>query len=186
MGLASAITSLLARKRHESPWEVVDMRSVQPVPVWEDEDGQSLSLVFHLAAPRGISRDPSDFGFISSHLADLDVIYIHDGMVSRTYVFDVRKEQDFENALMFAQQQLLQEVQTKGYNILWREGWQVTLLRKGKKHRVEVRYVARPACVSSAKPLLTQSPPFMGVLREWRQSASHSYETTAPIVAAAA
>ncbi|ETW87486.1 hypothetical protein HETIRDRAFT_243376, partial [Heterobasidion irregulare TC 32-1] len=106
-------------RRQESPWEVVDSKSVEPVSIWDDEEVQSRPF------------------------PDLEIIYIHDTPVTRTYVFDIKKEKDFENALSFAQQQLLQEVRTKGYNVLWHESWRVTLFRKGKKHRVEVRYSGR-------------------------------------------
>lgn len=143
MGLASSFAAFVTR-RQESPWEVVDSKSVEPVSIWDDEE-------------------------------DLEIIYIHDTPVTRTYVFDIKKEKDFENALSFAQQQLLQEVRTKGYNVLWHESWRVTLFRKGKKHRVEVRYSGRPACLSSDKPLLSPSPPFLGVLNEMRQSSCSAY-----------
>ncbi|KAA1468595.1 hypothetical protein DENSPDRAFT_833956 [Dentipellis sp. KUC8613] len=110
---------------------------------------------------------------ICSHEDDLDIVYIHETDIVRTYVFDVRQAKDFHNALLFAQRQLQEEVRTKGYNALWSEGWQVTLLRKGKKHRVEVRYIARPACLAG-KPLRAYEPPFMGVLDEMRETTSRA------------
>ncbi|TFY76306.1 hypothetical protein EWM64_g7704 [Hericium alpestre] len=104
---------------------------------------------------------------------DLDVIYVHETDVVRTYMFDVRDEKDFHNALLFAQRQFVEEVRSKGYNTLWTEGWQATLLRKGKKHRIEVRYTARPACLSG-KPLQDHEPPFMAVLDDMRKTTSQS------------
>lgn len=38
MGLARALSAFV-KKRSESPWEVVDSKDVEPVPVWDDEDG---------------------------------------------------------------------------------------------------------------------------------------------------
>ena len=29
------------KKRAENPWEVVDSKDVEPVPVWDDDDGSS-------------------------------------------------------------------------------------------------------------------------------------------------
>ncbi|EIM92752.1 uncharacterized protein STEHIDRAFT_152064 [Stereum hirsutum FP-91666 SS1] len=137
MGLARALSAFV-KKRSESPWEVVDSKDVEPVPVWDDED-------------------------------DLDIVFIHETAISRTYIFDVSRDKDFKNAVVFAQQKMLEEVNDKGYNVLWCEGWRATLLRKGKRHRVEVRYKGRPARLSG-KPLVSQLPPFMGVLDEMRYS----------------
>ncbi|KAH9982244.1 hypothetical protein BGW80DRAFT_1433680 [Lactifluus volemus] len=87
---------------------------------------------------------------------DLDIIYVHETRVVRTYVFDVRKDHDLENSL---------EVQRKGYNAFWSEGWQLTLLRKAKRHRVEVKYIGQPACLTG-KSVQPQKPPFLPVLAE--------------------
>jgi hypothetical protein len=54
--------------------------------------------------------------------SELDIIYVHETRVVRTYVFDVRKDKDVENSVLFAQQQFLEEIQRKGYNALWTEG----------------------------------------------------------------
>ena len=51
-----------------------------------------------------------------------DIIYVHETRVVRTFVFDVRKDSDLENSLLFAQQQFFEEVRRKGYNALWSEG----------------------------------------------------------------
>lgn len=56
------------------------------------------------------------------YIADIDIIYVHETRVVRSFVFDVRKDKDVENSLLFAQQQFLEEVQRKGYNAFWTEG----------------------------------------------------------------
>jgi len=135
MGLAGVL-SVFVVKRHEKPWEVVDSKSVEPVPLFDEED-------------------------------DIDIIYVHETRVVRTFVFDVRKDEDLENSLLFAQQQFLEQVQRRGYNALWSEGWQLTLLRKAKRHRVEVKYIGQPACLTG-KPVQPHQPPFLAVLSELR------------------
>jgi hypothetical protein len=112
MGIASAL-ALFVSKKPESPWEVVDSRHVEPVAVFDEDDGAWSTRVVR-STPK-----------VTQHCilsTDLDLIYIHETEIVRTYVFDVRKDQDFHNSLCFAQQQLLREVQTKGYNLLWTEG----------------------------------------------------------------
>jgi len=139
MGLASVL-SVFVVKRHEKPWEVVDSKSVEPVPLFDEED-------------------------------DIDIIYVHETRVVRTFVFDVRKDEDLENSLLFAQQQFLEQVERRGYNALWSEGWQMTLLRKAKRHRVEVKYIGQPACLTG-KPVQPHQPPFLAVLSELRLAPS--------------
>ena len=43
MGLVRALSAFV-KKRTENPWEVVDSKDVEPVPVWDDDDGPSDSL----------------------------------------------------------------------------------------------------------------------------------------------
>lgn len=45
--------------------------------------------------------------------------------------------------------------------------WQLTLLRKAKRHRVEVKYKGQPACLTG-KPEQSHQPPFLAVLAELR------------------
>ncbi|PFH50743.1 hypothetical protein AMATHDRAFT_60585, partial [Amanita thiersii Skay4041] len=100
-------------RRREDPWEVVDSKVVDPIPMFDDED-------------------------------DIDIDVISDVDMVGTYVFDVKKwggSVEVPKALMFARQQLLQYIPKKGYNILLQEGWCVTVFRRCKQHRVEVRYV---------------------------------------------
>lgn len=121
--------------------------------------------------------------------SEIDIIYVHEARVVRTYVFDVRKDKDVENSVLFAQQQFLEEIQRKGYNSFWTEGcvehhvfstpvfyrspcrnsWRLTLLRKAKRHRVEVKYIGQPACLTG-KALEPHQPPFLAVLEELRPS----------------
>jgi hypothetical protein len=109
MGLAGVL-SVFVVKRHEKPWEVVDSKSVEPVPLFDEEDG--ACAISYIIWPRA-----SD-----SCVADIDIIYVHETRVVRTFVFDVRKDEDLENSLLFAQQQFLEQVERRGYNALWSEG----------------------------------------------------------------
>ncbi|KAN0121572.1 hypothetical protein V8E52_003468 [Russula decolorans] len=139
MGLASVL-SVFVSKKHEKPWEVVDSKAVEPVALFDEEED-----------------------------SEIDIIYVHETRVVRTYVFDVRKDKDVENSVQFAQQQFLEEIQRKGYNSFWTEGWRLTLLRKAKRHRVEVKYIGQPACLTG-KPVEPHQPPFLAVLEELRPS----------------
>jgi len=51
--------------------------------------------------------------------------------------------------------------------ILWHHRWQLTLLRKAKRHRVEVKYIGQPACLTG-KQVQPHQPPFLAVLAELR------------------
>lgn len=114
MGLAGVL-SVFVSKRHEKPWEVVDSKAVEPVPLYDEEDA-------------GACCDPCSavcvfftyIYFITD--SEIDIIYVHETRVVRTYVFDVRKDKDVENSVLFAQQQFLEEIQRKGYNSFWTEG----------------------------------------------------------------
>lgn len=174
MGLAGVL-SVFVVKRHEKPWEVVDSKTVEPVALFDEEDGAFPML----SGRRTASYFPTD----------IDIIYVHETRVVRTFVFDVRRDKDLENSLLFAQQQFFEEVQRKGYNALWSEGcvqhvlppaslipdlihsyrWQVTLLRKAKRHRVEVKYTGQPACLTG-KIVQHHRPPFLAVLAELRST----------------
>jgi len=76
---------------------------------------------------------------------------------------DTRQNVDLRKAVIFAREQLLQEIKKNGYNILWLEGWRVTLLRKGRSYRVEVQYKGRPA--RALNKVLKRNPPFMALLQ---------------------
>jgi len=97
---------------------------------------------------------------------DLNIVSVGEADTVGTYVFELKHLQttiEFRNVLLFARQQLLQVILQKGYNVLLLESWSLTLYRKGKQHRVEVRYGGRPARVLGKMPAL-RPPPFMAVL----------------------
>jgi len=129
---------MLLFHRKEVPWEVVDSRSVDPVYTYYEDDSE-----------------------------DLQIVAIKDTSITRTYLLDVkhdaRESVDLRKAVIFAREQLLQEAKKNGYNILWLESWQVTLLRKGRSYRVEVQYRGRPA--RALNKVLNRYPPFMALLQ---------------------
>ncbi|KDR84758.1 hypothetical protein GALMADRAFT_131550 [Galerina marginata CBS 339.88] len=103
-------------RRKEIPWEVVDSRSVDPVPMYYEDE-------------------------------DLEVILVKENNVRRTYAFeikrDARESSELLKAVVFAREQLLEEIKKNGYNILLLESWRVTVLRKAKLQRIEVEYSGR-------------------------------------------
>ncbi|OSD06006.1 hypothetical protein PYCCODRAFT_1431825 [Trametes coccinea BRFM310] len=115
-------------------WEVVDSKAVEPIPVYSEDELQGMQ-----------------------------VTRVYSTTMHRTYMFDMKHAADLPSAVVFARSKLLQEAAEKEYNIFISEGWSVTHLRKGKDHRVEVRYTARPASVSS-KDIPTRDPPFLAIL----------------------
>ncbi|KAI0936092.1 hypothetical protein AcV5_004316 [Taiwanofungus camphoratus] len=134
-------------RRINEPWEVVDSRAVEPVPMYDDDD-------------------------------DLELVYVADTDLTNTYLFDRETRHsaalDLHAAVAHARTRLLREAARRGCNVLLLEGWCVTLLRKGRRHRVEVRYTARPARVAN-KPPARPPPPFLAVLDLWRVQAAESY-----------
>ncbi|KAJ7071251.1 hypothetical protein C8F01DRAFT_424744 [Mycena amicta] len=128
---------LFKLRRKEVPWEVVDNKAVEPVPNYYDED------------------------------KDLDIVSIGE-TASGTYVFHVKQLSDaaeLRNAVVFARQSLMQEIAKRGYNVLLSESWNMTLYRRGKRHRVQVNYSGRPARIEGDLPPL-RPPPFMQVLQD--------------------
>ncbi|KAJ6574870.1 hypothetical protein B0H19DRAFT_1254514 [Mycena capillaripes] len=125
-------------RRKEIPWEVVDSKAIEPVPTYYDED------------------------------KDLDIVSVGEADTCGTYVFHVdhlKNAADLRNAVVFARQQLLQEVAKKGFNALLSESWNLTIFRRGKRHRVQVNYNGRPAHIVGDLPPL-RPPPFMQVLQD--------------------
>ncbi|OBZ78840.1 hypothetical protein A0H81_00552 [Grifola frondosa] len=120
--------------RTTEPWEIVERRTVEAVPMYAEDE-----------------------------LEEIDVVRVADVPMGGTYVFDLRKGADLRRAVVFARQQLLQEALAKNYNVLLTEGYTFTHMRKGKRHRAEVRYIARPAHALGKLPP-TPQPPFMAVL----------------------
>lgn len=97
-------------------------------------------------------------------VSELDVLSVGDADTCRTYVFDVKRligKSELRDAVVFARQQLLQEVTKKGYNVLLLErcvlvaapvalrisslfySWKLTVLRRGKQNRIQVEYNGR-------------------------------------------
>ncbi|KAF8168334.1 hypothetical protein B0H34DRAFT_56242 [Crassisporium funariophilum] len=123
-------------RRKETPWEVVDSRSVDPVPMYYDEEDLEVVAI----------KD--------SNIRRTYVLQVKT---------DTRQSQDLPHAVMFAREQLLQEAKKNGYNILLLESWRVTVLRKAKLHRIEVEYSGRPARTLSQ--VKSRRPPFMDILQ---------------------
>ena len=67
-------------------------------------------------------------------------------------------------ALIFARQQLLDEVAKKDCNVLLLEGWSLTILRKGRHCRIEVQYNGRGALADGKPDLAQRPPPFLELL----------------------
>lgn len=124
------------RRRREDPWEVVGCETVKPVFTFDSGD-------YH------------------------DLIYVQEGDTRGRYIFEFTRQapsgMHCSSAVQFARQQLLRQVTTKGYNVLLEEGWSLTLLRRGKCHRIQVDYTGRPGCISGKLPPL-RAPPFTALL----------------------
>jgi hypothetical protein len=105
-------------RRKEQPWEVVDCKAVNPVLMYGDDDDEGEF------DPRRII----DYNLTAPPAEDLDVHRISDVVTHGTYVFDLSYKHgppglQLQRALSFAQQQLLREVEKKGFNILLVEGY---------------------------------------------------------------
>jgi len=128
---------LFQTRRKETPWEVVDRKAVDPVPMYYDDD------------------------------EDLDVVRVGESDTCGTFVFEVKhlpKGTHLRNAVFFAREQLLQEATKRDFNVLLLESWNLTLYRRGKQYRVEVRYNGRPAYALGKIP--RRPPPFIRILGE--------------------
>ncbi|KAF8585550.1 hypothetical protein K439DRAFT_1343277 [Ramaria rubella] len=116
------------------PWEVIDHKVVSPVWNCSIEDN------------------------------DLNIIKVSPKDLLATYLFEVKEgPEHVQRALVFAQQQVLNNVSKNNYNILLMEGWEVTTYRKGAMLRVKVKYHAWPAQVSG--DVSVELPPFFDMLR---------------------
>jgi hypothetical protein len=96
-------------RRSEVPWEVVESKSVDPVPVYYEDDG-----VFKVLFPC--------LGVRAECVAlDLDILSVGRADTSGTYIFDMKDTQrsrDLRKAVLFARQQLLQVNAKQGFNLL--------------------------------------------------------------------
>ncbi|EIN13573.1 hypothetical protein PUNSTDRAFT_57635 [Punctularia strigosozonata HHB-11173 SS5] len=127
------------RRKPEAAWEVVDHRMVNPVPMLDEEEGSADVL---------------------------ELVDIADEELRATYLFDVHRlsKTQLRNAVAFAQHQLREELEHSGeFNVFMMEGWQLTLLRKGKKFRIKIQYRGLPARVIG-KTSPPEPPPFLDLL----------------------
>lgn len=178
---------LMRIRRPESPWEVVDHKVVQPVPTFYDDEGMCSHLPFRPICT--LILIIISFLFVCKPLIDIDILRLSSTETRGKYVFDlhgtfkvnkraskkskpraqmVREEQAKcdagRKALIFARQQLLDEVAKKDYNVLLLEGWSLTILRKGKHCRIEVQYNGRGALAGGKPNLAQRPPPFLELL----------------------
>ena len=107
-------------RRKEIPWEVVDIRSVDPVYMYYDDNSEGKPRRYKTMTQ--VDPSPTDF----------QIIAIKDTNITRTYLLDVkndtRQSTDLHNAVIFAREQLLQEAEKSGYNILWLERYYLPYL----------------------------------------------------------
>jgi len=115
---------------------------------------------------------------------DLDLIWVGESELSRTITYNLKGCHHLLHAVNHARSRVLQDAARRGYNVLLCEGWQLTLLRKGNRYRVEVCYVGRPAAVVGKVPELPP-PPFVSLLdtiqKQARRAPYDDSDTTKPI-----
>ncbi|KIM66960.1 hypothetical protein SCLCIDRAFT_21324 [Scleroderma citrinum Foug A] len=128
-------------RRRNAPWEVVGCETIAPVLMFDSE--------------------------VDSLDEEIEFVYAEGVDTCRRYIFDFTSHTPSgihcASAVLFARQQLLQQVEKRGFNVLLQEGWTLTLLRQGRRHRIQVDYTGRPGCVSGKLPPL-RPPPFMALL----------------------
>lgn len=125
-------------RRKEVPWEVVGSRTVEPVSMYV-EDAEGLQI-------------------LRSSDVNMGCKFVH----------DIRSSEDLRTAIYSARHQLMLSILTQQYNALLSEGWRITIMRNGRKHRVEVTYIGRPAFVAG-KQRGRPPPPFLSVLDYYQQ-----------------
>jgi hypothetical protein len=101
------------RRKNEPPWEVVGCEIVEPVFMFDGGDGSHLTLFLrHLS--------------LTVFETELDVVRIRGMSMSGKYIFDFKKHApngaQGVSTVLFARQQLMQEITKKSYNILLLEG----------------------------------------------------------------
>lgn len=103
-------------RRKEIPWEVVDSRSVDPVYMYFEDESEGTTRLY---------KKKRKCSTVDSFPIDFQIVAIGDTTITRTYLLDVkgdtRQSADLRKAVVFAREQLLQEVKKNGYNMLWLE-----------------------------------------------------------------
>lgn len=102
-------------RKNEQSWEVVGCECIDPVPMIDDGDG---ALVWFWAC--------ESFPIKLLPIPELDILRVTDTDTCGTYIFDLGKRSpqgsDYCRAVLFARQQLFQEIVKNGYNMLLLEG----------------------------------------------------------------
>ncbi|KAJ3552435.1 hypothetical protein NM688_g4152 [Phlebia brevispora] len=150
--------------RQEAPWEVIDSKTVNPIPMWDEDEG----------APK--PDEGQGHRWSDRSAAELDVVRMHNTNIHFKFVHDLRHVTDLRRAVQHARYQLMQEAVRRNYNIMLLEGWHLTIMRKGKMYRVEVVYSGRPA-YAMGKIAALPPPPFMGVLDHCQKELHHHMPT---------
>ena len=105
-------------RRKETPWEVVDSKSVDPVCLYYDDDLDVDGKTCMKLCIDSLIK-------LTSCVIDLEIVAIKNTNVTRTYLVDIkddaRQSVDLRKAVIFAREQLLQEAKKNGYNMLWLE-----------------------------------------------------------------
>ncbi|KZT61096.1 hypothetical protein CALCODRAFT_59439 [Calocera cornea HHB12733] len=134
---------------NKDTWAVADRAQVNPV--WTIDDDACTSL------RSGVLDKEAD-----SYCAVIDDIHAGQEIVGR-YTFDMKGTFQPRRALLHARKQIIKEAERMGCNVLIREGWSVTVLRRGDKDlRIEVVYRARPAQSEGIRS--AKEPPFLNYL----------------------
>lgn len=95
-------------RRKEAAWEVVDSESVDPVPMYYDDEGETKHKLCQ------------SFTYVLANI-DLDIRRVGDVDACATYIFELRqlpKRDHMRNAVLFAREQLMQSAMLERYNVL--------------------------------------------------------------------
>ncbi|KAI0082233.1 hypothetical protein K474DRAFT_1655591 [Panus rudis PR-1116 ss-1] len=120
-------------RRKDDPWEVVQTNDIRPTLMYDEDDA-----AIHV---RNCST------------TDQAITVLH----------DINDITNIREAICATRSQLMRRLKENGFNTLLTESWQLTIYRKRKKHRVEVTYRGRPACVEGGKRD-NVSPPWLDIL----------------------
>ena len=102
---------LFRLRRKEQPWEVVENRCIDPVPIYYEDGGK-------------FNRPSACKHSLTSRNVDLDLISMGHEIMRGTYTFDLKPPQTgkhFRSAVVFARQRLLQAGEERGFNNLLME-----------------------------------------------------------------